>query len=1017
MRIQTLAACLLALATEAQATVDQVLVLGDLTNTVTFLIRGDVPDTVVINLVNHRCDNQNKASAKRINCNLLFNEAQSAFEIKNRSGGDVIFRGTFYKSDRKVDGQNIGGGSNPTPQPVKLEPVTPPPASITSANVSPSTVNIGQSVNFTVYTSQPVIRGELRFDDGPTFSLNGSGTSWSYTHSISKDGQRQVKFVLWDSQGRQTESSWRTLIVNKPVVPISPTVQPVLPVNGFSADPHEMWRKWQDGTARVNTRQLRDGLASTLSPAEIIYFSALENNINPVLIMTKIQGEQSLIGSVYSGQQLNEKLELATGYGARIGAKWYGFYPQVVGLSYQFDLFAKQGMAFRTAYETYTQDSRGPYSQFQKIYADYAVALNRIAGTNFPTTPDDNGYYRDFRNLSPQQIQTCLQQMGGALANSKLFGGSGTVTSVTPSPVIPTPSSPTIVRIDPVTPLSGEVGKKVTFTVQGSSLPDTLVINLNGERCYNDSKPQANQVVCDVTKSGVNSQLQVKRKAGELEVLKTFSFTGITPVSTTGQIVYPLRDISINQHFGAYLGTYEGVKYNGYHTGTDLKGSVNTPVLAIADGIVSRIRMTFPKGGERYGGWFTVIDHPQIGKQSIYVHTQKPLVTVGNQIKAGQQIASLASMTKFNTHLHLEVKNSGKNILDSAKQPTIFVGQSTTPKGKNGYIYDKYLMNDIWVNPMTFISNSNPNAKAIDTAQPIMDINSIVHIHDDVQEDDPPVIEQVSRQSVLDQLGQFALRKNLISTGNVQEMQKLGVYQGATLSRPQEFASRMEAALMIQRLLEPTNPNIISSGNRFNIGEFGSTPEASEQDYQSVVNRLYQWGIINGQQDYLGEWRYYPTRKLSAYELRELINRSDMQTPALQHVSQPTTPPVPITSPIATFTPLGIGLDAPNPRVMQPLTLNLYGNIPDGMYDLYLYIKRESDKGTVLEWYYDRSFHGDKAKPWRSGISGPNLPETNPILTFTANYPGLHAAGAVLIPAGNQINLRNAIEKTVQIGM
>ena len=157
------------------------------------------------------------------------------------------------------------------------------------------------------------------------------------------------------------------MIVNKPVVPISPTVQPVLPVNGFSADPHEMWRKWQDGTARVNTRQLRDGLASTLSPAEIIYFSALENNINPVLIMTKIKGEQSLIGSVYSGQQLNEKLELATGYGARIGAKWYGFYPQVVGLSYQFDLFAKQGMAFRTAYETYTQDSRGPYSQLQNL--------------------------------------------------------------------------------------------------------------------------------------------------------------------------------------------------------------------------------------------------------------------------------------------------------------------------------------------------------------------------------------------------------------------------------------------------------------------------------------------------------------------------------------------------------------------------------------------------------------------------------------------------------------------------
>ena len=113
----------------------------------------------------------------------------------------------------------------------------------------------------------------------------------------------------------------------------------------FTADPYEKWKGWQTGSAAVSTPELRDGNVYNLTPAQIIYYAARENNINPVLLLTKLQAEQSLISQSYKQPELGRKLERAVGYGYTDSnpgdSRWAGFYPQLVGLSYEFSEMRK----------------------------------------------------------------------------------------------------------------------------------------------------------------------------------------------------------------------------------------------------------------------------------------------------------------------------------------------------------------------------------------------------------------------------------------------------------------------------------------------------------------------------------------------------------------------------------------------------------------------------------------------------------------------------------------------------
>jgi len=154
--------------------------------------------------------------------------------------------------------------------------------------------------------------------------------------------------------------------------------------------------------------EIRNGVF-TMSPAEIIYYAAKENGINPVLLLAKIQQEQSLIERSASQHKLNR----ATGYGIPNSnpagdPKYKSFLAQLAGLTWQFNEFRRQGLTFRQAYDKYTIDNTGQdasFSRFMTIYENYAVLMDEVVqgNVNNPSPSIDIRLYSSI-NIEPYPI-------------------------------------------------------------------------------------------------------------------------------------------------------------------------------------------------------------------------------------------------------------------------------------------------------------------------------------------------------------------------------------------------------------------------------------------------------------------------------------------------------------------------------------------------------------------------------------------------------------------------------------
>lgn len=118
-----------------------------------------------------------------------------------------------------------------------------------------------------------------------------------------------------------------------------------------------------------------------------------------------------------------------------------------------------------------------------------------------------------------------------------------------------------------------------------------------------------------------------------------------------GKLANPAPSAVITSPFGYRIHpiTYE----RKLHGGTDFGAPFGTPIIASADGIVIEAGW---KGGL---GYAVVIDHGS-GVQTVYGHNQKLLVTAGEIVKAGTQIAEMGSTgTSTGSHLHFEVHVNG----------------------------------------------------------------------------------------------------------------------------------------------------------------------------------------------------------------------------------------------------------------------------------------------------------------------------------------------------------------------
>jgi murein DD-endopeptidase MepM/ murein hydrolase activator NlpD len=89
------------------------------------------------------------------------------------------------------------------------------------------------------------------------------------------------------------------------------------------------------------------------------------------------------------------------------------------------------------------------------------------------------------------------------------------------------------------------------------------------------------------------------------------------------------------------------------HHGYDIAARTGTPVLATANGVVSRVA-SLPDYGK-----MVVLDHGY-GYQTCYAHNSKVLVKVGQRIQRGEKIAAVGNTGRSTgSHLHYEVRLNG----------------------------------------------------------------------------------------------------------------------------------------------------------------------------------------------------------------------------------------------------------------------------------------------------------------------------------------------------------------------
>ena len=101
-----------------------------------------------------------------------------------------------------------------------------------------------------------------------------------------------------------------------------------------------------------------------------------------------------------------------------------------------------------------------------------------------------------------------------------------------------------------------------------------------------------------------------------------------------------------------------GYRWGVLHAGIDIANSIGTPILAVSDGVVIDVG---PTAG--YGAWVK-LRHAD-GTVTLYGHINTWLVTKGERVMAGDQIATMGNRgNSTGPHCHFEVLVNGTNRID-----------------------------------------------------------------------------------------------------------------------------------------------------------------------------------------------------------------------------------------------------------------------------------------------------------------------------------------------------------------
>lgn len=116
----------------------------------------------------------------------------------------------------------------------------------------------------------------------------------------------------------------------------------------------------------------------------------------------------------------------------------------------------------------------------------------------------------------------------------------------------------------------------------------------------------------------------------------------------------PIEKGWMSSGFGRRTDPFKG--HIAWHKGVDFAGKENSPVIAVASGVVTW-------SGDRYGyGTMVEINHGD-GYVTRYGHNKENLVEVGDVVKKGAEIARMGSTGRSTgPHVHFEILRNGKAI-------------------------------------------------------------------------------------------------------------------------------------------------------------------------------------------------------------------------------------------------------------------------------------------------------------------------------------------------------------------
>lgn len=108
---------------------------------------------------------------------------------------------------------------------------------------------------------------------------------------------------------------------------------------------------------------------------------------------------------------------------------------------------------------------------------------------------------------------------------------------------------------------------------------------------------------------------------------------------------------------GAFTSGF-GYRWGVLHAGVDIANAIGTPILAASDGVVIE---SGPSAGY---GMLVKLRHSD-GTVTLYGHVNRTLVSVGERVMAGDQIAEMGNRGySTGPHLHFEVLQNGTNRID-----------------------------------------------------------------------------------------------------------------------------------------------------------------------------------------------------------------------------------------------------------------------------------------------------------------------------------------------------------------